>query len=157
LAKHQGTDRIYLMPVSQDQFAKMAQSIGIDSNNPAAIRKRVEALEMVLERSFVLPIINKPVGLDFIVGLIPGIGDFVTAAMGAYMIWEARNLGMSKWQMLRMAGNLGFDTLIGAVPLAGDAVDLFFRSNTRNLRIIKKHLDKHHPGTRTIDGQSRLK
>ena len=119
--------------------------------DPASLRKRVETLEMLLERSFVIPGINRPVGLDAIVGLIPVVGDVVGAVMGAYLIWEARNLGMSKWQIWRMVGNLGVDTALGAVPLVGDAFDFLFRSNTRNLKIIKKHLDKHHPGTIIID------
>ena len=120
-------------------------------NDPAALRKRVETLEILLERSFVIPGINRPVGLDAIVGLIPVVGDVIAATMGAYLIWEARNLGMPKWKIWRMVGNLGVDTALGAVPLVGDAFDFFFRSNTRNLRIIKKHLDKHHPGTIIID------
>ena len=120
-------------------------------NDPAALRKRVELLEMILERSFVVPGINRPVGLDAIVGLVPVVGDVITAAMGAYLIWEARNLGMPKWKILRMVGNLGVDTTLGAIPVVGDAFDFLFRSNTRNLRIIKKHLDKHHPGTIIID------
>ena len=120
-------------------------------NDPAALRKRVEMLEMILERSFVIPGINRPVGLDAIVGLVPVVGDVITAAMGAYLIWEARNLGMPKWKIMRMVGNLGVDTTLGAIPLVGDAFDFLFRSNTRNLRIIKKHLDKHHPSTATID------
>ncbi len=119
--------------------------------DPAALRKRVETLEIILERSFTIPGINRPVGLDAIVGLVPVVGDAITAVMGAYIIWEARNLGMSKWQIWRMIGNLGVDTALGAIPLAGDAFDLLFRSNTRNLKIIKKHLDKHHPGTVVID------
>ena len=119
--------------------------------DPASLRKRVETLEMLLERSFVIPGINRPVGLDAIVGLVPVVGDVITATMGAYLIWEARNLGMSKWQFWRMFGNLGVDTALGAVPLVGDAFDFLFRSNTRNLKIIKKHLDKHHPGTIIID------
>jgi len=119
--------------------------------DPAALRKRVETLEIILERSFTIPGINRPVGLDAIVGLVPVVGDAITAVMGAYIIWEARNLGMSKWQIWRMIGNLGVDTAFGAIPLAGDAFDLLFRSNTRNLKIIKKHLDKHHPGTVVID------
>ena len=119
--------------------------------DPAALRKRVETLEIILERSFMIPGINRPVGLDAIVGLVPVVGDVITATMGAYLIWEARNLGMSKWQIWRMIGNLGVDTALGAVPLVGDAFDFMFRSNTRNLRIIKKHLDKHHPGTMIID------
>jgi hypothetical protein len=119
--------------------------------DPAALRKRVETLEIILERSFVIPGINRPVGLDAIVGLVPVVGDVITAIMGAYLIWEARNLGMPKWKIWRMIGNLGVDTTLGAIPLVGDAFDFLFRSNTRNLKIIKKHLDKHHPGTIIID------
>jgi len=77
-------------------------------------------------------------------------GDVSTAGMGAWLVWEARNLGMPKWKLWRMAGNVGFDAAVGAIPLAGDLFDLLFRSNTRNLRIVKAHLDKHHPATRTI-------
>lgn len=119
--------------------------------DPAALRKRVETLEILLERSFVIPGINRPVGLDAIVGLVPVVGDVIAGLMGAYLIWEARNLGMPKWKLWRMAGNLGIDTTLGAIPLVGDAFDLFFRSNSRNLKIIKRHLDKHHPGTIIID------
>lgn len=114
-------------------------------NDPVSIRRRVEALEQLLERSFTIPGINRTVGLDAIAGLVPVLGDLITAAMGAYIVWEGRNLGMSKWQLGRMAANIAFDTAIGAVPLAGDLFDLMFRSNSRNLRIIRKHLDKHHP------------
>ena len=96
-------------------------------NDPAALRKRVETLEFLLERSFTIPGINRPVGLDAIVGLVPIVGDVVTAAMGAYIIWEARNLGMPKWKLWRMMGNLGVDTALGAIPLVGDAFALLFR------------------------------
>ena len=122
-----------------------------DRTDPAALRKRVEMLEILLERGLVIPGINRAVGLDAIVGLVPVVGDVIAATMGAYLIWEARNLGMPKWKIWRMVGNLGIDTALGAVPLVGDAFDFFFRSNTRNLRIIKKHLDKHHPGTLVIE------
>lgn len=127
------------------------EALNVNRRDPAALRKRVEMLEMVLERSFVIPGINRPVGLDAIVGLVPVVGDFVAAAMGAYLIWEARNLGMPKWKLWRMMGNLGVDTAIGAIPVAGDAFDFLFRSNSRNLKIIKRHLDKHHPATVIID------
>lgn len=72
--------------------------------------------------------------------------------MGLYLVWEARNLGLPRWQIARMIGNVGFDTLLGAVPLAGDLFDVLYASNTRNLRIIKRHLDKHHPATRVDRG-----
>jgi len=117
-----------------------------------SVRKRIEAMEVLLERSFVIPGTNYPIGLDSIVGLVPVVGDFITAAMGAYIVWEARNLGLPKWKLWRMAGNIAFDTAVGAVPVVGDAIDLAFRSNSRNLKIVRKHLDKHHPHTRVIEG-----
>jgi len=120
--------------------------------DPVSIRARVEALEFLLERSFRIPGVNIPIGLDALIGLVPVIGDIVTTALGAYIVWEARNLGLSKWQLTRMGANVAFDAVLGVVPLVGDAADIMFRSNTRNLRIIKKHLDKHHPETRVIEG-----
>ena len=121
-------------------------------SDPVSVRRRLETLEHLLERSFVVPGTQYRFGLDGIVGLVPVVGDLVTTAIGAYLVWEARNLGLPKWKLWRMAGNVGFDTLLGAVPLVGDAADFLFRSNTRNLRIVKRHLDKHHPHTRVIEG-----
>ena len=121
-------------------------------SDPHSIRARVEALETLLERSFKIPGTNMPIGLDAIVGLVPVVGDLITTAMGAYIVWEARNLGMSKWHLTRMGANVAFDTAIGLVPFVGDAADLLFRSNSRNLKIIRKHLDKHHPETRIVEG-----
>jgi len=128
--------------------AAAALPIGRDA---ASVRKRVEAIEAVMERMFVIPGINRPVGLDALLGLIPVIGDIAAAGIGSWIVWEARNLGMSRYQLARMMGNVGFDALLGMVPLVGDAADFFFRSNTRNLKRIKRHLDRHHPETVTIE------
>ena len=133
----------------QPQVVGISLPTGTDVHS---IRERVEAMEMLLERSFKVPGTNFPIGLDAIIGLVPVLGDIITTALGAYMVWEARNLGLPKWKLWRMAGNIAVDTAVGAVPLVGDAADVLFRSNTRNLRIIKKHLDKHHPETRIIEG-----
>lgn len=140
------------MPISQEQFSQIAKDLPGMGSDPQSVRVRVEAMEKLLERSFQIPGTKIPFGLDSVIGLIPVIGDVVSAAMGTYIVWEARNLGMSKWQLIRMTANVGVDTAIGAIPLLGDAFDLVFRSNSKNLRIIRKHLDKHHPGTRTIEG-----
>ena len=121
--------------------------------DPQSVRQRVEAMEKVLERLVVIPGINKPVGLDVILDLVPVVGDIAAAALGAYIVWEAKNVGMSRWQITRMAGNIGFDWLLGLIPWVGAIPDFFFRSNTRNLKMIKRHLDTHHPGTRTIEGE----
>lgn len=139
------------MAISQDQFDRLARDIPGFGRDPASIRRRIEAMEAMLEGLFVIPGTNRRVGLDSLVGLIPVVGDLATAAMGAWIVWEARNLGMSKWQITRMAANVGVDTLVGAIPFAGDLFDFLYKSNTKNLRIIRKHLDRHHPATATID------
>ncbi|MCY7338864.1 MAG: DUF4112 domain-containing protein [Sphingomonas bacterium] len=120
---------------------------------PIAVRARIEAMERILERLFVIPGTKREVGLDVLLDLIPGVGTLSAAAMGSYIVWEARNLGMTKWHMARMGGNVGVDMLLGAIPWIGAIPDFFFRSNSRNLRIIKRHLDKHHPATAVIDVQ----
>lgn len=139
------------MPTSREQFSQMARQIPGLRNDPASIRRRIEAMEQLLEGLFVIPGTKQRIGLDTIVGLVPVVGDLVTAGMGAWIVLEARNLGMPKWQIARMAANVGFDTLIGVVPFAGDLFDFFFKSNSKNLKIIRKHLDKHHPGTATVN------
>ena len=139
-------------PVRPDPMRPDAMGIDIPLGRDVhSIRRRIEAMEMVLERSFVIPGINRPVGLDSIIGLVPVVGDIIAMGMGAYIVWEARNLNLPKWKLLRMASNVAFDTAVGAVPVVGDLFDFMFRSNTRNLRIVRKHLDKHHPESRVIE------
>ena len=122
--------------------------LGTDARS---VRRRIEALEKLLENTFRIPVINQRVGLDAIAGLIPIGGDLLTGLLGLYIVWEARNLGMSKWQLARMTANVGIDSLLGMIPLVGDAFDLFFRSNAANLKIVRRHLDRHHPASRTIE------
>lgn len=124
-------------------------------NDPDGVRRRIEAVEGVLERLVTIPGTKRQFGLDVILDFIPGVGSIAAGGLGAWMLWEARNLGMSKWQMSRMGANIGVDTLLGMIPFIGAIPDFFFRSNTRNLRIIKRHLDRHHPATVTLDGLSR--
>jgi len=117
-----------------------------------SVRRRVEAMERVMEGLFVIPGTNRKVGMDVVLDLIPFAGSTIAAAIGGWMVWEARNIGMSKLQMARMFGNVGVDWALGMIPFVGAVPDFFFRSNTRNLRIIKRHLDKNHPSTTTLEG-----
>jgi hypothetical protein len=121
--------------------------------DPASVRRRLEAMERLLEGLFTLPGTNRRFGLDVVLDLIPVGGSLVAAAMGSWLAWEARNLGMPKTAIVRMAGNIGVDALLGAIPWVGAVPDFFFRSNSRNLRIIKRWLDKHHPSTMLIEGE----
>ncbi len=132
-----------------EQFSRPL--VGTD---PQSVRKRVEAMEQLLERLVIIPGINRPVGLDVILDIVPVLGDIAAAALGAYIVWEGRNVGMSKWQLSRMAGNVGIDWLLGLIPFVGAIPDFFFRSNTRNLKMIKRHLDRHHPSAALVDAKA---
>ena len=123
------------------------------ARDPRAVRQRIEALERVMERLVTIPGTNKKVGLDVILDLVPFAGSTAGAAIGAYLAWEASNLGMSKWALARMGSNIGVDWLLGLIPWIGAIPDFFFRSNTRNLRIVKRHLDKHHAASATIEAE----
>ena len=142
-------------PTAIPPTGKMRRQLPSLGSDPASVRQRIEGMEHLLERLFVIPGTNHRVGLDVLLDLIPIVGSVSAAALGSYIVWEARNLNMSKWQMTRMAGNIGVDMLLGAIPWIGAIPDYFFRSNTRNVRIIKRHLDKHHPATRTIEVEPR--
>ena len=140
------------MPSPQDRFDAMAGQLPV-GRDPASVRRRLEAMEKLLEGLFTLPGTNRKFGLDVVLDLIPVGGSLIAAAMGSWLAWEARNLGMPKSTLIRMAGNIGIDALLGAIPWVGAVPDFFFQSNSRNLRIIKRWLDKHHPSTMTVEGE----
>ena len=140
------------MAINQARFERIADRLPV-GRDPASVRQRIEAMEMVLERAFTIPGTKRKIGLDVLLDIIPIVGGTAAAAMGGWLVWEARNLGMSRWHILRMAGNIGLDWLLGLIPFIGAIPDFFFRSNTRNLRIVKRWLDKHHPATAVIEGR----
>jgi hypothetical protein len=134
-------------------FDGLAATLGL-SRGPREARARLVGLEKVLEGAIRLPG-NQRVGLDAFIGFVPVVGDLLSAAIGAYLVWEARNAGLSRWACTRMLGRVGFDAAIGAVPVAGDVFDFFYRSNTRNLKRILAHIDRHHPGAALVEGARR--
>jgi Domain of unknown function (DUF4112) len=138
-----------IKPEVIDPFASLAGDFA--GSNPKAVRARIEAMERLLEGLITIPGTNQKIGLDVIFDIIPVGGSVIAAVMGSYMAWEARNLGMPKTAVMRMAGNIGVDALLGMIPFIGAIPDFFFRSNSRNLKIIKRHLDKHHPSTVVIN------
>jgi hypothetical protein len=140
------------MALDPRNFDRIAENLPV-GRDPTSVRRRIEGMEVLLERLVTIPGTSRQVGLDVFLDIIPVAGSIVATAMGAWIAWEARNLGMSKWHLTRMGGNIGFDFLLGLIPWVGAIPDFFFRSNTRNLRIVKRWLDKHHPQTRTIEGE----
>ncbi len=137
------------MAVTQDDILNRRHGAAI--KHPAAVRRRIEGLERLMEGLFTIPGTKQRVGLDVLMDVLPIGGSMVAAALGSYLAWEARNLGMPRSTLVRMAGNIGFDALLGAIPFVGAIPDFFFRSNTRNLKMVKKHLDRHHPASAIID------
>ena len=135
--------------MAQPDFATFADRLPL-GRDPASVRRRIEAIEQLLEGLVTIPGTRRKLGLDVILDLIPVVGPTVAAAMGSWLIWEARNLGLSKWQIGRMASNIGIDWTLGMIPWIGAVPDFFFKSNTRNMRLVKRHLDRHHPSTVTI-------
>ena len=103
---------------------------------------RLEKLAFLLDSAFVIPGIGRRVGLDAVMGLVPIVGDFAGVALSSYILYEARRLGVPKHVLGRMAMNVAFDGVIGIVPLAGDLFDAAFKANLRNVRLLRKHLER---------------
>ncbi|MFI4876492.1 MAG: DUF4112 domain-containing protein [Blastopirellula sp. JB062] len=97
----------------------------------------------VMENAVRIPGTRYRVGLDSLLGLIPGIGDFVTATAAFVLLWEARRLGIPLSKRTQMVGYIFFDMLIGIVPLAGDLFDAAYKSNTKILDMIEAHIAQH--------------
>ena len=103
---------------------------------------RLEALARLLDSAIVIPGTSFRFGADAVVGLFPVVGDIISGLFSTYIIVQARRLGAPKWLLLRMAANTLMDTAVGAVPLAGDVFDVMFRSNLKNLALLRRHLEK---------------
>ena len=103
---------------------------------------RLEAIAKLLDVAFIVPGTNFRYGIDGLIGLIPVVGDIVTTAISLWLVREARALGAPWHITARMLGNVAVDGVVGLVPLAGDAFDVMFRANVRNVRMLKRWLDK---------------
>jgi hypothetical protein len=103
---------------------------------------RLEALARLMDSAFVIPGTGIRMGLDGLIGLLPVAGDLIAGVVSSYLIWEARQLGASRWVIGRMMANTALDTLVGAVPVVGDAFDILFRANLKNMALLRRHLEK---------------
>ncbi|QDP22057.1 DUF4112 domain-containing protein [Bradyrhizobium cosmicum] len=103
---------------------------------------RIEAIAKLLDVAFVVPGTNIRYGIDGLIGLIPVVGDIITTAISLWLVREARALGAPWYITARMLGNVAVDGVVGIVPFAGDAFDVMFRANMRNVRLLRRWLDK---------------
>ena len=102
----------------------------------------LDFLADLLDSRFVIPGTDIRFGLDGVIGLIPGIGDVISALISLYLINQASKLGLSRWVKARMLWNVFLDTTVGAIPIAGDAFDVAFKSNRRNIALVRKALGR---------------
>ena len=109
--------------------------------------KRLEGLRKVarlLDSAFVVPGTSYRIGLDPILGLIPGIGDIVSPLFTIGLLWQAHDLGLPRIVQLRMLFNVAIDALVGVIPFAGDLFDFVWKSNDKNLALLELHALEHH-------------
>lgn len=104
---------------------------------------RLDALAKLLDVAFIVPGTKFRYGIDGLIGLIPVVGDIITTAISLWVVREARALGAPWHLTARMLGNVAVDGVVGLVPVAGDAFDVMFRANVRNVRMLKRWLDRH--------------
>lgn len=103
---------------------------------------RLDALAKLLDVAFIVPGTNVRYGIDGLIGLIPVIGDIITTAISLWLVREARSLGAPWHLTMRMLGNVALDGVVGAVPLVGDAFDVMFRANVRNVKMLRRWMEK---------------
>lgn len=126
------------MPEPLEGEILTTEDLALDEENERRLRRMV-ALEKLLDRQFSLA--GFRFGWDSLAGLIPVLGDTLTTALSAWIIWEAHKAGAPNHLKARMIAHAGVDYLIGLVPLVGDVGDAFYKANTRNVRLLKRHLE----------------
>jgi hypothetical protein len=103
---------------------------------------RLDGLAKLLDIAFILPGTKIRYGVDGIIGLIPVVGDIIATALSLWLVREARALGAPWHVTARMLGNVAIQGVVGTVPVAGDAFDVLFRANMRNVRLLRRWMDK---------------
>ena len=121
----------------------------IDAHTPVV--QRLRRLSYVLDNAIAIPGTRYRVGLDPLLGLLPGAGDFVGAGLSAYIVLEAARLGIPRSLMVQMVTNILFETVAGSVPVVGDLVDATWKANAKNIALLEEHLEIPRPRQRRVD------
>ncbi|MDX1605118.1 MAG: DUF4112 domain-containing protein [Candidatus Competibacterales bacterium] len=107
----------------------------------SATRQRLQFIAWMLDRMIPVPGTRMGIGLDGLIGLIPGLGDALGALMSSYILAEAVKLNVPRTVLLRIGFNIAIDSLLGAIPILGDLFDLVWQANQRNVRLLDAYLD----------------
>ena len=115
-------------------------SVGTDDHD--ARLAHLDRLTDLLDSRWRIPGTRIPIGIDGIASIVPGIGDTATGVISAYIVWQATRFGVPKSVLLRMAGNVGLDRAVGSIPVLGTLYDIGFKANSRNMRLLRGHLER---------------
>ena len=127
-----------LSPAAQLRLSELEAKHEIE----AAQLERLEALAKLMDARFRLPVIPVPIGLDTIIGLIPGIGDTISLGVAGVIVAGMRKLDIPTGRLAQMGGNILIDWAIGLVPVIGDLFDIGWQGNVRNVKIARAHLEE---------------
>ena len=110
-----------------------------DGASRRAALDRLDMLATAFDTAFIVPGTNVRFGVESLLRLIPGIGDVMASLLSFYLLYEASRLGVPRLLMARMAANVVLEGAVGAVPFAGDAFDILFRANRRNVALLRAY------------------
>ena len=108
------------------------------TSQPANVDKNLERLGWLMDDLFRIPVLGWRFGLDALIGLVPGLGDTTTTLVSFYILAAAVRYRVPKITMLRMGLNIGIDYLVGSLPLVGDVADAWWKSNQKNLELLRR-------------------
>ena len=120
-------------------FAGPSPEAPYDAAGRRAALDRLDLLATVFDTAFILPGTNVRFGVESLLRLVPGIGDAAASLLSFYLLYEARRLGVPRLLLARMLGNVLLEGAVGLVPVAGDAFDVYFRANRRNVAVLRQH------------------
>ena len=115
---------------------------------PLALR-RLDTLSRILDTALPIPGTKRRIGLDGLLGLIPGVGDALGAACSSYIIYEAARLGASKRTLFQMLGNVVIEMIVGIIPIVGDVFDIVWQANVRNMSLLRAQTEEVYSNKRS--------
>lgn len=125
----------------------------MDAAKRLATLNRIRKLSRLMDTSIRIPLTGFRIGIDPIIGLVPGAGDLISTAFSAYIIFLATRFGIPRQVLAKMIFNVGLETVVGTVPLVGDLFDAFYKSNIRNLAILEQHLTVVEPKLKEVSDE----
>ena len=125
----------------------------MDAAKRLATLNRIRKLSRLMDTSIRIPLTGFRIGIDPIIGLVPGAGDLISTAFSAYIIFLATRFGIPRQDLAKMIFNVGLEAVVGTVPLVGDLFDAFYKSNIRNLAILEQHLTVVEPELKEVSDE----